>query len=398
MDLITNETSDNHLNTLRDLIRKSEKMLIAVAFLKKSGLDLVKDDLEAALKNRAEIKMYSGLDLYFTEPDALREIHALFKKYGGSHLYLYKSDKDTFHPKLYCFTKSKTAFILIGSINFTRGGFQENIEVSTLERTTVGSNIYKRVLSFFETIERSSIEANEIDINLYKRKYDIIHKKLNKANREAKNEIKAIKKLELDIPKIKKHLTEYKKDKAEQGNFKVRLANYKKAKNILDEICDKSITSKKEFMDYYEKLVGKERQQGLWHSGRLFRQKNRVASNYKTFIKMTREVRDNTGKSPKEVFEIGLKYVKKVKGLGVNVLTEIMNTYDSKQFAVLNNNPLTSLKFFGFSEFPDPNNFRSDTYEMYNSLISEFMKICGFKSMGQADHFLNYIYWRYAKK
>lgn len=193
-------------------------------------------------------------------------------------------------------------------------------------------------------------------------------------------------------------MTEYKKDKAEQDNFKERLSNYKKAKKILDEICDNSITAEKEFIDYYEKLVGKKGQPGLWYSGRLFRQKNRVASNYKTFIKMTQEVRDNIGKSPNEVFEIGLKYVKKVKGLGINVLTEIMNTYDSKQYAVLNNNPLTSLKFFGFSEFPDPNNFKSDTYEMYNSLISEFMKICGFKSMGQVDHFLNYIYWEYAKK
>jgi len=396
MDIITNEASKKHLDIFRDLINKSEKILIAVAFLKKSGLDLVKSDFEDALKKGVAVKIFCGLDFYFTEPDALRELLIIFKKYRNSHLYLYKLDKKTFHPKLYCFINSKTVFILTGSVNFTRGGFQDNIEVSTLERITVGSDIYNSVTSFFETIERSSIEANEIDINLYKREYDIFHKKSNKANREAKNEIKTI--IKLDIPKIKKHLTEYKKDRAEQDNFKERLSNYKKAKKILDEICDNSITSKKEFIDYYEKLVSKEGQQGLWHSGRLFRQKNRVASNYKTFIKMTRKVRDNIGKSPKEVFEIGLKYVKKVKGLGVNVLTEIMNTYDSKQYAVLNNNPLTSLKFFGFSEFPDPNNFKSDRYEMYNSLISEFMKICGFKSMGQVDHFLNYIYWKYAKR
>ena len=45
MDLITNETSDNHLGTLRKLIRKSEKILIAVAFLKKSGLVLAIRDI-----------------------------------------------------------------------------------------------------------------------------------------------------------------------------------------------------------------------------------------------------------------------------------------------------------------------------------------------------------------
>jgi HKD family nuclease len=395
MDIITNETSEKHLDTLRDLINKSEKILISVAFLKKSGLDLVITDLEVTLKKGAEVKIYCGLDFYFTEPDALREILILFNKYRTGKLYLYKSD-NAFHPKVYCFINRKTASILIGSANFTKGGFQDNIEVSTLETTTIGSSIYNKVNSFFKTVEKYSVKANELEISQYKRKYDIIHKKLNKASREAEKEIKAITKL--DISKIMKHLAEYKKDKDEQDNFKEKLSNYKKAKKILDEICDKSISSEKEFMDYYEKLVGKEGQHGLWHSGGLFRQKNRVASDYKTFIKMVREVRDNIGKSPKEVFEIGLKYVKKVRGLGVNVLTEIMNTYDSKQFAVLNNNPLTSLKFFGFSKFPDPNNFKPDTYEIYNSLISEFMKVCGFKSMGQVDHFLNYIYWRYAKK
>ena len=396
MYLITNKTSDDHLNTLRDLLHVSEKILIAVAFLKKSGLDLVKTDLEAALKNGADIKIYCGLDFYFTEPDALREIFVIFKKYGRGHLYLYKSDNDIFHPKLYFFTKSETAFILIGSINFTRGGFQKNVEVSALEKTTVGSDMYNRVSSFFERIERFSNEATEIEIDLYKRRYDITYKKLNIARKEAESEIASI--IKLDIPKIKKHLTEYKNDKSEQDNLKERLSNYEIAKKILDEICGNSIISEKEFMDHYEKLVGKVGQRGLWHSGSLFRQKNRIASNYDIFIEMTREVRDNIEKSPKEVFEIGLKYVKEVRGLGVNVLTEIMNTYNQKKFAVLNNNPLTSLKFFGFSEIPDPNNFKSDTYERYNSLISEFMKICGFKSMGQVDHFLNYIYWRYAKK
>lgn len=396
MHIITNETSEKHLHILRGLINKSEKILIAVAFLKESGLNSVKKDLEAALNRGAKVNIYCGLDFYFTEPGTLRKILILFKKCGDGHLYLYKSDRYTFHPKLYCFMKARTAYILIGSANFTHGGFQDNIEISTLEETAIGSDIYTKVNSFFKTIEKHSVEANELEISQYKRKYDIIHKKIDKANREAEKEIKAITKL--NILKIKKHLAEYIKDINEQDNFKEKLSNYKKAKKILDEIVGKSFSSKKEFMDYYEKLVGKEGQRGLWHSGRLFRQKNKVASDYKTFIEMVHQISDNIKKSPEEVFGIGLKHVKKVKGLGVNVLTEIMNTYDSKKFGVLNNNPLTSLKFFGFSEFPSPNSFKPDTYERYNSLISEFMKICGFKSMGQVDHFLNYIYWRYAKK
>lgn len=398
MDIITNETSKNHLDTLGGLISKSEKILISVAFLKNSGLNLVKTDFETALKRGAEVKIFCGLDFYFTEPDALRELLKLFEKYQSGKLYLFEAKKVAFHPKLYCFINGKTVSILIGSANFTQGGFQDNIEVSTLERTTIGSDIYNKLKSFFETIEKSSniVEANELNISQYRRKYDIIHKKISKANKEAEEEIKAITKLY--ISEIEKYLVEYSNDKEEQNKFEKKSSNYKKARKILDEICDKSISSKKEFRDYYEKLVGKEGQSGLWHSGGLYRHKEDVVLEYKTFIEMVRAVRENIGKSPKEVFEIGLKYIKSVKWLGVNVLTEVMDTYDSKRFAVLNNNPLTSLKFFGCSEFPEPNGFKPDTYDVYNSLISELMEICRFKSMGQVDHFLNYIYWKCAKK
>lgn len=395
MGMITNETRKNHLDAIKGLMNKSKKILIAVAFLKRSGLVLLKANLETALKKEAIVKIFCGLNFYFTDPDALREILKLFKKYQGGKLYLYESNKVTFHPKLYCFISQKTVSILIGSVNFTQGGFQNNIELSTLEKTTIESEVYNEVNSFFKAIEKSSntVEANELNISQYKRKYDVMREKRKKANKEAEKEIKAVK--ELSISTIKKHLARYNKDKEAQSDYKERLSNYKKARKILDEMCDKSITSKKEFMSYYESLIDKN---GLWHSDGLYRHKNMVAPNYKTFIKMVREIRGDILKSPKDVFEIGLKYVKKVKGLGVNVLTEVMNTYDSNKFAPLNKNPVTSLKFCGSSKFPAPNTFKTDTYEIYNSLISEFMKICGFKSMGRADHFLNYLYWGPAQK
>lgn len=396
MDIITNETSEDHSYILRGLINKSEKIFISVAFLKKSGLNLMKTDFEDVLKKGVEIKIFCGLDFYFTEPDALSEILKLFKKYQSGKLYLHESGKVTFHPKVYCFINQKTVSILIGSVNFTKGGFQDNIEVSTLERITIGSDIYNVLNSFFEAIEKSHniVEANELNINQYKREYDIFHKKRRRAEKEAEEEIKKISSLNNKM--IERYLILY--NKHEQGSFKERLRSYRKAKLTLDKICDELIHSKKEFLDYYEELTGKAGESGLWWTDGLYRHKKDVALRYKTFIEMVRAIRDNIGKSSKEVFEIGLKYTKRVKWLGVNTLTEIMNTYKPNKFAALNKNPLTSLYFFGFPKFPNPNSFNPDTYEAYNSLIAELREICGFKSMSQVDHFLNYIYWGPAKK
>jgi HKD family nuclease len=395
MNFITNENNYTHLNTFKELISKSEKILIAVAFLTESGLNLIQYDLETALKRGIDVKIFCGLNFYHTDPDALRKIFKLFEKYQNGKLYLYDSDNKIFHPKLYCFVSQESVYILIGSANFTSGGFQGNIEASLLVGATKDSDTYSKLFSFLKTIEDSVIEANELSISQYKRKYDIYSKGINKADKEAKKEIKKI--IRLNVSDIKKYLIEYNKDKNQQNDLKTKFSNYEKAKEILNKICGK-VDSPDEFLNYFEELVGKKGQGPLWHSGGLHRHKKSIALKYKIVIKMVREIRSNIKKPPKEVFKIGLKYLKKVKWLGVNILTEVMNTYNSQRFAVLNNNPLTSLKFFGYSEFPEQGKFNPDKYEDYNLLIAELMKMCKFQTMSQADHFLSYIYWKYAKQ
>jgi len=74
-----------------------------------------------------------------------------------------------------------------------------------------------------------------------------------------------------------------------------------------------------------------------------------------------------------------------------------MNTYSPEQFAVLNNNPVTALKYFGFAEFPPPGNFKPENYVEYNELLGEVKSLCQFDDMSRVDHFFNYIYWKYAR-
>jgi len=99
-----------------------------------------------------------------------------------------------------------------------------------------------------------------------------------------------------------------------------------------------------------------------------------------------------------DVFDEGLRFAKHVKGIGPNVLTEAMHTWNPARYAAMNKNPLTSLKELGFPEFPLPQSFDGATYAKYNQVITDLAGWCGFQSLGQVDQFLNYVYWKLKKR
>jgi hypothetical protein len=181
--------------------------------------------------------------------------------------------------------------------------------------------------------------------------------------------------------------------------FRTRRRNYREARGILDQLCDDSILSKNDFTRLYGRLVGYSGDGALWWSAGLQRGRAEVDRHYKTVIQMIRSIRDSIAKDPEEVFRIGFRYCEKVKGLGVNTMTEIMNTYDQRRMAVLNENPITSLaESFGCARFPRPNRFAPEDYASFNRIVDELRRAAGFSSMAQADQFLDFVYWLEAKK
>ncbi len=176
-------------------------------------------------------------------------------------------------------------------------------------------------------------------------------------------------------------------------------ANYQLAKELLDDLTPDKVKSKTKFLEVYERLVGAKDKQGLWHSRGLFRSKNIVAEKYELFLQLLSAVREKIKDSPDVVLEVGLNHARNINGLGPNVLTEIMNTYSPENFAVFNNNPVSSLAYLGFENFGslEKKNFLGQKYLKFNKLIWELSQLCGFVDLSQVDHFLNFVYEKYAK-
>jgi hypothetical protein len=172
--------------------------------------------------------------------------------------------------------------------------------------------------------------------------------------------------------------------------------NYARIPALLDRLM--AVKTRADFLEVYEQLVGKSGQRGLWYSGNLFRNKNQVADGFLETCAMIRIVREHPEASATELFELGIPYVRRVTGLGVNVLTEVMNSYYPDRCPVLNNNSLSSLQRLATGDFPaDPQSFRAEDYERFTEILNYLRNLGGFESMGHVDHLLNFVYFHHIK-
>jgi HKD family nuclease len=382
LQIISNNRRPTHVKVINRLIGDADEIIICTAFLKVSGLS----PILPTLKKKAGIcTFYVGTDYYLTEPDALRE---LFRQ--GHCIYITKKAACTFHPKAYYFRLGDKITLITGSANLTGGGLETNFELSVLNQFDRSSAIDKSLKTAIAIFFRhSKLVENELEIAQYEKEFQLYRKKHKKAEKEFKEEIKN--KHRFDLTQLDRFVQEYKDDNGFE-KFAHRVENYKYAKRQLNEITRKTINSPQTFLSYYENIA-----KSFYSSG-LLRGKTTLAKRHKKIISIIRLVQQNKNESPEFVFTKALPLVQSANRFGINALTEIMNTYNPNKFSVANGRTLKSLSDLEIADFPAANNFDTSCYKRYNDLITQIALRCGFKDLGQVDHFLSWYYGNYYEK
>lgn len=120
-------------DTLWELLQCSQRVQIAVAFARYSGLRLIEPAIDKCLHGGGEIEFVVGLDFRTTDAEALRALQAREEAGSRVRLYCYSEPGETsgtYHPKLYLFEKEAGITGIIGSSNLTEGGLRSNVEVN----------------------------------------------------------------------------------------------------------------------------------------------------------------------------------------------------------------------------------------------------------------------------
>ena len=398
MEFITNNNNNNHAKVIDPLIRNSDEVYIAVAFLKMSGLNELLSSIKYLLNARKKISIIAGQNFGLTEPDALDNLRKLFLKNDSAKLYLANALNTTlvFHPKLYLFCSGTNVTIITGSANITRGGLFTNSECSLLTKSTCDTTLWKDVFTFFNLLVAPE-SAEEVSIMTVKR-YDTYFQQQKAINKKSRA-IPVRTKLQQDFSyaSLLRHFKSFDTMEREEL-FHNRVKRYKEAKKVLDEIADEKKPTNKNFLSKLEELVGKKGEWGLWHSGSLGRLKNFLVPYHKEFAELVRIIRENKKRSPSYVFDLALPLVKNIYGADVNYVTEIMMTYNPNAFANINKNPITVLT--GVADLNIKKTYRiysGDDYETYCEIIAEICEKLGLRNMLEADTFFNDIYWKVYK-
>lgn len=137
---------------------------IAVAWVRASGMAHLNPALTAFLKGGNELNVVVGVDLDNTSREGLETLLSL-EAHGTASIFVYHNEAATiFHPKLYLFRNQKRAKLIVGSNNLTEAGLFQNTEAGLELEGTIGDPIIVSAIHALDSWRDTSLgTAKKLD-------------------------------------------------------------------------------------------------------------------------------------------------------------------------------------------------------------------------------------------
>ena len=176
--ILTNYTDETFLATIQANLRGCKSFCFSVSFIKKAGLDLLSNDIRAAVERGAIGKLITSTYQNFTDVESLRWFLNLATTFSNFECHLDDEcfydirtySTNGFHTKGYIFEFDERAEIIIGSSNITRYALLKNIEWDLVVNCAKDSEVYCNALREFEYLWSSTLELSSERISIYSSK------------------------------------------------------------------------------------------------------------------------------------------------------------------------------------------------------------------------------------
>ena len=143
------------LDALRGALGQAEAADLLAAFVQRSGVGLLRDDMVDALRRGAQLRLLTGDYLGITAPQALRELCELAEEYAGLKVKIYRSEGRSFHPKAYMFRRGGSALAYVGSSNWSREALTDGVEWNLRAIDAVHPGELRAIAARFERLWRA---------------------------------------------------------------------------------------------------------------------------------------------------------------------------------------------------------------------------------------------------
>ena len=176
--IITNYSDRCFLATIQANLRECKSFYFSVSFIKKAGLDLLSNDIRAAIERGAKGKLITSTYQNFTDVESLRWFQNLAHSYSNFECHLDDEcfydirtfSTNGFHTKGYIFDFDERVEIIIGSSNITRYALLKNIEWDLVVNCTKDSEVYNNTLQEFDYLWSNTLALTPERISAYRSK------------------------------------------------------------------------------------------------------------------------------------------------------------------------------------------------------------------------------------
>ncbi|MGC8621984.1 MAG: phospholipase D-like domain-containing protein [Caldisphaera sp.] len=153
------------VDIVSDLIKHSTEIRLAIAFVRKSGVDLLSSELQAFRDRGGSLKLIFGEDFNLTEGLALDHLQGL-----GADMKVYLAKKGVYHPKIWMFKLPNKWVVVVGSSNLSKDALTNNVEASIVLEGDSSDQDISACLTAFDVLWGSdcSFPVDKNYINNYK--------------------------------------------------------------------------------------------------------------------------------------------------------------------------------------------------------------------------------------
>ena len=175
---VTNYTEASFLATIQANLRECKSFCFSVSFIKKAGLVLLANDIQAAVERGVEGRLITSTYQNFTDVESLNFFLRLSNAYKNFECHLDDEcfvdaknySTNGFHTKGYIFEFDNRCEIVIGSSNITRYALLKNIEWDLVVDCHKDDEVYDNVMGEYESLWAETNVLNQELINQYAQK------------------------------------------------------------------------------------------------------------------------------------------------------------------------------------------------------------------------------------
>lgn len=173
---LTNYTELSFIDKLKDNLRRCCSFSFSVSFIKSAGLNLIINDIEAALERGAKGKVITSTYQNFTDIESLKVLLRLQSEYKNFQCHLdFESFHDNayrtlgYHSKGYLFEFEDHYEVIVGSSNITLFALKKNIEWDVVVYEKI-ADIYNQAIIEFDDKWNGTKPLDREIINKYSQK------------------------------------------------------------------------------------------------------------------------------------------------------------------------------------------------------------------------------------